>query len=167
MIGQRGALADWLRLQLYGVMWQATGIDQDYPGQYTPRQSDFDEDTRWKGFTAAQPFSAADLAFDVLRAGAARVGDIPMLFINEPMFISTGQNSDLRYNFFYPRWAYDRYREQLRQLAAANGWQYWDAWDLVPAEEFTDSPVHMTPVGTGQFAAALAAEIIGLADRNR
>ncbi len=40
-------------------------------------------------------------------------GDVPVLIINEPMFISDGQNSDLRYNSFYPRWAYDQFHRLL------------------------------------------------------
>ena len=33
IIGQRRALADWLRLQLYGFSWAATGIDQVIPAE--------------------------------------------------------------------------------------------------------------------------------------
>ncbi len=33
--GQRRAMADWLRLQVYGVLWAATGVDQYY-GEYEP-----------------------------------------------------------------------------------------------------------------------------------
>jgi hypothetical protein len=36
IVGARRALADLLRLQLYGVLWAATGIDQDIPETYTP-----------------------------------------------------------------------------------------------------------------------------------
>ena len=31
IFGRRRELADWARLQLYGIPWAATGIDQDYP----------------------------------------------------------------------------------------------------------------------------------------
>ncbi|MEI8132891.1 MAG: hypothetical protein WCG34_10690, partial [Leptolinea sp.] len=31
IFGRRRELADWVRLQLYGIPWAATGIDQDYP----------------------------------------------------------------------------------------------------------------------------------------
>jgi hypothetical protein len=51
----------------------------------------------------------------VLAATLERAGDVPVLLINEPMFISSGQNSDLRYNSFYPRWAYDQYRAMLAE----------------------------------------------------
>ncbi len=42
-------------------------------------------------------------------------GSIPVVIINEPMFISQGKNSDIRYNFYYPRWAYDDYREMMTE----------------------------------------------------
>ncbi len=106
IVGQRRNLADLLRLQLYGFSWAATGIDQYIPPEYTPRQSDFDEDTTWYDFTPDQPFTQTDLAFDVLSAGINRIGNVPLLLVNEPIFISSGQNSDLRYNAWYPRWAY-------------------------------------------------------------
>ena len=40
LFGRRRALADLLRLQLYGVPWAVTGIDQEYPDDYTPRAID-------------------------------------------------------------------------------------------------------------------------------
>ena len=79
IVGQRRALADWLRLQLYGFSWAATGIDQVIPATYTPRKSDFDTDLSWDTFQAsAAPatLTDADLAFDVLAAGIQRAGDI-------------------------------------------------------------------------------------------
>ena len=36
LIGARRPLADLLRLQLYGVLWAATGIDQDIPAKLHP-----------------------------------------------------------------------------------------------------------------------------------
>ena len=51
------------------------------------------------------------LAFDVLDAGMSITPN--MLLVNEPILISNGANSDIRYNFFYPRWAYDEYRSML------------------------------------------------------
>ncbi|MEW5831195.1 MAG: hypothetical protein AB1846_20065, partial [Chloroflexota bacterium] len=41
LIGQRRAVADLLRLQLYGVLWSATGVDQDIPVTYTPLTVDY------------------------------------------------------------------------------------------------------------------------------
>jgi hypothetical protein len=146
-VGQRRALADWLRLQIFGFSWAFTGIDQAIPDEYPLRASDFEEDLHWESYGEPVQLSADDLAFDVLAAGVARAGDIPVSLINEPIFISSGRNSDLRYNAFYPRWAYDVYRDLLKTQAEANGWRYLDLWDVIPPDEFTDTPVHLTPMG--------------------
>jgi lysophospholipase L1-like esterase len=75
------------------------------------------------------------------------------------MLISDGANSDVRYNFFYPRWAYDEYRSTLDELAAANNWNYIDLWDLVTANEFTNSAIHLTPAGESLLANEIAKSI--------
>ena len=63
----RRDLADLIRLQLYGVMWAATGIDQYIPATYEPLQRDFENDDSF--FNLKQPLSERDLALDVLAAG--------------------------------------------------------------------------------------------------
>ena len=162
IIGQRRALADWLRLQLYGFSWAATHIDQFIPPTIKWRQSDFDEDVSWQKFKQPTQLTDDDLAFDVLAAGMKLADDVPVLIINEPIFISRGKNSDLRYNSFYPRWAYDQYRELLNKKATANNWHYLDLWDSIAPEEFTDTPVHLTPHGTAQYARRVGTEIAHL-----
>ena len=149
IIGQRRVVADWLRLQLYGFSWAATGVDQAIPPEITLRQSDFEADVSWLDYAEPIPLNEEVLAFDVLSAGVMMAGAVPVILINEPIFVSGGENSDLRYNAWYPRWAYDAYREQLAQTAAEQGWEYLDLWDAVPPEEFTDSPVHLTAEGVG------------------
>jgi hypothetical protein len=113
-------------------------------------------------FHGLQPphLSEDDLALDVLAAGAQMVGDVPLLIVNEPMFVSQGENSDIRYNFFSPRWAYDDYRVMLAQQAEANGWRYLDLWDAVPNTEYTNSAIHLTPEGSAQLAALIGEAII-------
>ncbi|MCL4264328.1 MAG: hypothetical protein KJ069_13980 [Anaerolineae bacterium] len=150
LVGQRRTLADWLRLQQVGVAWAATAIDQAIPAEIPLRQSDFAEDESWQTFAEETTLTARDLTFDVLQAGLARAGDVPVLVINEPIFISKGENSDLRYNLWYPRWAYDQYRDLLAQ--EMGGRPYLDLWDAIPPDEFTDSPVHLTAAGTAVFA---------------
>lgn len=149
--GQRRALADLVRLQIYGIMWTTTGIDQYYPETYQLRQSNFSRDISWRQFEEPRALDSEVLAFEVIQAGIQRAGDIPFLVVNEPMFISVGRNSDLHYNAFYPRWAYDSYRENLAALALAEHWIYLDLWDHISPREFTDSPVHMTPTGMAAF----------------
>lgn len=164
LVGQRRALADWLRLQLYGVMWAATGIDQFYPPEYAPVTSDFEEDISWRAMTAPTDLTEDVLAFDLIRAGHQMAGGIPLLLVNEPIFISQGANSQLRYNLWYPRWAYDSYRQLYAALAQEHGWNYLDLWNMIDAAEFTDSPVHLTPEGSQQLAQRLADEILRVAN---
>jgi hypothetical protein len=146
LLGQRRPLADLVRLQLLGVPWSATGIDQIYPDDYTRAQVDFDEDVTYHG----QPGPALDdsrLLFSILETGLEAAGDIPVLLINEPILVSHGENSDLRYNFMYPRWAYDDWLGKITEAASLSDWNFINVWDLVSAEEFTNSAIHMTPVG--------------------
>lgn len=156
LVASRRDLADLLRLQAYSLAWAATGQDQRIPDEIPQRRNDLDPDTSWLDIPAERPLTNDDLAFDVLAAGVARAGDVPVVIINEPMFISDGANSDIRYNTFYPRWAYDAYRALLGEAAAANGWRYVDLWDAVSPQEFTDTPVHLTPAGTRRLAELLA-----------
>ena len=161
LVGGRRDLADLLRLQLYGVLWAATGIDQDYPAQYEPAAIDLEADNT---FHDLQPptLQASDLAFDELQAGVQRIGKTPLLIVNEPILISNGKNSDVRYDFFYPRWAYDQYRTLMADQAQAGGWNYVDLWDLLPMQEFTNSAVHYTPTGAQTLAAQLLPRITQL-----
>jgi hypothetical protein len=146
LIGQRRTLADLFRLQIYGVMWTATGIDQTYPSDYQHAQTDFDTDVT---FHTMQPpiLDSTQLAFDVLEAGLHLAGTVPLILVNEPMLISVGENSALRYNFLYPRWAYDQWREIMETHAEQNGWNYLDLWNIAPANQFTNSAIHLTPAG--------------------
>ena len=140
-VSQRRAVADLLRLQIYGALWASTGIDQVYPENYERAQIDLEPDEDFHEL----PSLHNALAFDVLDAGMS-VSPL-MLLVNEPMLISDGRNSDIRYNFFYPRWAYDDYRQMLADHAAAHNWRYLDLWDLIPSDQFTNSAIHMTPAG--------------------
>jgi hypothetical protein len=156
LIGQRRALADLFRLQMYGVLWSATGIDQTYPTDYTRAQTDFDNDV---SFHDLQPplLDGSQLAFSILEAGMQAAGKVPVLLINEPIMISQGENSNLRYNFFYPRWAYDQYRQMMIEKATEAHWQYLDLWSVVPADQFTNSAIHLTPAGEGLMTAQVEA----------
>jgi hypothetical protein len=151
ILGERRSLADILRLQLYGVLWSATGVDQYYPETYEPPQKDLAADETFHGLKPPQLYES-DLAFDVLKAGVQHMGAVPILIVNEPVYLSSGQNSNIRYNFFYPRWAYDQYRQLMTQASHANGWNYLDLWNIIPADEFTNSAIHLTPSGTETLA---------------
>jgi hypothetical protein len=66
-------------------------------------------------------------------------------------------NSGIRYNFFYPRWAYDQYRLLLADWCRAQNLAYYDFWDLIPAKEFSNSAIHRTPGGEARLAEELQA----------
>jgi hypothetical protein len=149
ILGQRRDIAEWLRLQLYGVMWAGTGIDHEIPENYTPRMEDLEDDPSFHGYEPGE-LSDTDLTYSILEAGIETAGTIPILLINEPIFISGGLNSDVRYNFYYPRWAYDQYRAELNELALEHGWWLIDLWDALPPDLFTDSAIHYTPEGVKQ-----------------
>jgi hypothetical protein len=158
-VGDRRAWADLIRLQVYGMMWAATGVDQFYPEKYERAQTDFDADESYHDFKPPN-LNAEGLALNALEAGFGAVGETPMLLVNEPMIIGSGMNSDIRYNFFYPRWAYDEYREMMFDLSERNGWMYVDLWNIVPVNEFTNSAIHLTPAGEKMLAESLAPYIL-------
>lgn len=158
-IGKRRELADLVRLQLFGVMWAATGIDQDYPETYPAAKRDFNSDeTRFHGLSG--PDLPEDfLGFSILEAGIAN-SDVPVLMVNEPILVSHGENSQLRYNFYYPRWAYDQYRQYLVMQSQQTGWPLLDVWNLVDESEFTNSAIHLTSEGTSILAREVGKAII-------
>ena len=159
IVGRRRDLADLIRLQAWGFAWAATGKDQDIPEDIPLRKSDLEADERWLDIAKPRPLEADDLSMDVLIAGIRRANTTPIVIINEPIFISEGLNSDIRYNSFYPRWAYDEYRELMKALAEGEGWNYLDLWDAIPPEEFTDTPVHLTSNGSRLFAELISAAV--------
>ena len=161
IVGQRREIADLLRLQLVGLSWAATGIDQYIPDQFELRTSDFDDDVSWEDWHEPTPLTSDDLALDILTAAVEQI-DVPILIVNEPVYISSGTNSDLRYNAFNPRWAYDQFRELLAQQAALHGWHYEDWWDRIELDEFTNTPLHLTPAGSRQLSEWLGNAIVAL-----
>jgi hypothetical protein len=161
LIGERRSLADLFRLQLYGVMWAATGIDQYYPTSYDPPQENLSSDNSFHNLLPPT-LSPADLSMDILFAGSQIADKVPVIFVNEPIYLSHGENSDIRYNFFYPRWAYDQYRQLFINLCKSRNWLCLDEWNLVPAGEFTNSAIHMTPAGTEMLAIEIEKVILSL-----
>ena len=159
LIGQRRALADLFRLQMYGLMWNATGIDQTYPADYQRAQTDFDSDTSYRDMHPPR-LDASRLEFGLIGAASRIAKNTPLIIINEPMLISAGKNSDLRYNFFYPRWAYDQWREIMSINANQGNWNYLDLWNIIPADEFTNSAIHLTPAGEAKLTGQVEPVIV-------
>ncbi len=101
LVGARRPLADLLRLQLYGVLWAATGIDQDIPESYTPLQKDQANDLSFHNL-APPHLTASDLAFDLLSAGVELARPAPLLLINEPMYRQPGAEQPGALQFLLP-----------------------------------------------------------------
>ncbi|MGD8814293.1 MAG: hypothetical protein PVI78_07425 [Anaerolineales bacterium] len=160
--GRRRDLADWVRLQLYGVVWAAAELDQDYPEDYPLRKSDLEADESFMQYLPPQDMDQI-LALDVLYAGLSVARDLPIIFVNQPIFISDGENSDIRYNFNYPRWVYDDYLIWFNQQCVESEWACVDVWDLVDPAEFTNTAFHMSPMGTAQLASQLGDAILEVA----
>jgi hypothetical protein len=152
LIGRRRELADLFRLQAYGVMWAATGLDQAYPVGFQHAQRDFEaNDTSFHEMKSGE-LDVKNLALDVLASGVKISSDVPVVMVNEPILISSGKNSDVRYNFYYPRWAYDQYRNIIANSSQQAGWTYMDLWNITPEEHFTNSAIHMDAPATKLFA---------------
>ena len=158
LAGERRSLADLIRLQLYGFLWAATGVDQSIPAEFDPPQEDLEADASFHGLLPPV-LKESDLAFDVLAAGLRMAGDYNLWIVNEPIYISQGLNGDIRYNFFYPRWAYDQYRVLLTDWCSSHKLHCLDFWDLIPPEEFSNSAIHRTPHGEKLLKEELLQEV--------
>jgi hypothetical protein len=159
IVGDRRTLADMIRHQVYGVLWAATGIDQDIPESYPPLAQDLSAEVEYYGMRPPA-IDPEDLALDVLHAGHSLAEPIPVILVNEPMYISQGENSDIRYNFYYPRWAFDEYRRILAEESMANGWHYLDLWDQIAPDRFTNTAIHLDAEGTAELASIIGPYIL-------
>ena len=160
IIGQRERLKNLILVQTYGAMWTATGIDNYYGlSQEHPLFSqDAEADQSYFDYRSPNdaPALVKSLMFDILRVGHEIAGDVPLIVVNEPIFIVSGRNSDLRYNDLYPRWAYDTYRQSLTQWMNAQGYTFYDYWNALPTSEFSDNIFHRDPRGESRFADLLS-----------
>jgi hypothetical protein len=166
---QRREIANWLRYQIAGFGWGATKIDHVIPKFVTPHVSNVSESTdpltvNMMSLRRANEIVPEDLSFDVMKAGIdwAKERGLPVLVVNEPIYRSA--TSQARWNMYYPKWAYDGYREALRVTAEAQGWPYVDKWDAVPPDQFTDTDFHMTATANCEYAASLSEPILQAAE---
>jgi len=161
IIGQRDTLARWWRHQVYGVAWALTGVDHRNPNFFAPVRQNLRGGSSMLNGQEETAWTQQDLSFDVLQAGAQITAEagIELLFINEPIYRSAGLNSELRYNFYYPRWAYDQYRDLMTMLVTQEQWNYLDLWDIMPPSDFTDSSLHLNANATCQLANQIGAEL--------
>lgn len=160
LIKRRRELADMVRLQFYGATWSATGIDQEYPLEYNPALRDFDvDDLAFYDFETGE-LDQKRLALDVIPKAIEFNQDIEFLVVNEPILISSGENSDVRYDYYYPRWAYDQYRGIMQRQMDESGIKYYDLWDIIPEKDFTNSAIHLNMHGENVLADSVMSIIL-------
>ncbi len=141
---QRRNIYDMLNLQLLGILWNATGIDQEYSETYNHAQRDFPEPLE-QYYAVNQDDNLKEfLALEIIKKGIEINNGIDFILINEPILISKGINSSVQYNYYYPRWAYDQYRSIMKDFTQKNDIKYYDLWKLIPESEFTNSAIHLS-----------------------
>jgi hypothetical protein len=99
--------------------------------------------------------------WDLLLVGQqmAQEAAVPLLIVNEPIYLAGGPNSDVNYNSDYERAVYDRFRSALTQFSRDHNLRYLDLWDRLPAEEFSNTALHYNLQGNIHIAEEIAAEL--------
>ena len=164
IIGKRVDLAWLLKLQVLGGVWTALGKDSgtNYvePGEVLfppePDINDLDADLSYREFDGPADELVPYLWSGYLDTAAEIAGETPILYVNQPMFIATGENSDLHYNEAYPRWAYDLYHDFIVNDMTAKDRPLLDIWDAIDASHFTGHTFHLSPDGE-----RIKAELLG------
>jgi hypothetical protein len=147
LVGQRSFLARWIKLQALGLVWLATGKDLfTAPASFQAPSADVQNDPTYRDLEPGSDLKAS-LLLEAFPAGKNIAGGIPIVLVNEPVFVATGAHSDIRYNDLYPRWAYDQYRENLAAQAQTISMSYLDMWNVIPPQYFTDTPLHLNAEG--------------------
>ena len=146
LMGQRSILARQIKLQMLGIIWTATGLDKNTSAKARLPDQNVDDNPRYHGMQPPADLTNT-LVFSALTAGQNMMKPVPVLIVNEPMFIADGANSVLRYNLPYPRWAYDQYRAAMASQAEKAQWHYLDLWNAVPNRYFSDAGLHLSAAG--------------------
>jgi len=144
LIGQRSSLARQIKLQMLGIIWTATGADTNTLSEEEDIP-DFSvgDNPRYQGMQPPDDIKDM-LLFSALTAGRDIADPVPLLIVNEPIFISNGA---VRYNIPYPRWAYDQYHEAMTSQIQNAQWNYLDLWNAIPPEYFADAGLHLSASG--------------------
>jgi hypothetical protein len=146
LMGQRSNLARQIKLQILGLIWTATKADTNTSSKNEVPDFNVGDDPRYHGMQPPDDITDG-LFFSALTAGAARGDPVPVLIVNEPIFVTKQASNLVRYNLTYPRWAYDQYRESIANQAQNAKWNYLDLWNAVPPEYFSDAGLHLSIAG--------------------
>ena len=143
LVGQRSNLARQIKLQMLGLIWSATGADTNTLSEKAVPDYGVSDTPKYQGMQPPDDIKDM-LLFKALTAGYRIADPVPVLIVNEPIFIS---NAAVRYNIPYPRWAYDQYREAMTRQAQNSQWNYLDLWDAIPSKYFSDAGLHLSVAG--------------------
>jgi hypothetical protein len=161
-VGQKSFLARWLKLQALGLLWYTAGDDFHLEhGASEIVSADVKKSPDYRDLPPGSDLKAS-LVLDALTAGHALAGEIPVLLVNEPIFVANGMHSDVRYNDLYPRWAYDQYRGLLADQSQKDSINYLDLWNAIPPEYFTDTPLHLSKDGERLLAEQLNPKLLSM-----
>lgn len=104
--------------------------------------------------------------WELLRAGRqmAREANVLLLIVNEPIYVGSGENSDINYNSFYERGLYDRFRTALAEFVAQHDLPYLDLWNMLPPEDFSNTSLHYNAEGNRRVAGEVMKGLQSLTD---
>jgi len=158
ILSQQRGLFHVLRYQLYSLVNLATGVDQ-IQTTYDNVPAELPSDLKFEGMNPPT-VTPQQISIDQVQDFYHLANNVPVILVNEPIMIAKdAPNSDIRYNYYYPRWVYDQYRQILGAAATQNGWNYLDLWNKFSSEYYTNTPLHLNPEGERQLAAILAPSI--------
>ena len=146
LIGQRSNLARQIKLQMLGIIWTATGADTNTSADEDLPDFSIGDNPRYQGMQPPDDIKDM-LLFSALTAGHGIADPVPVLIVNEPIFVTNNVEKMVRYNLTYPRWAYDQYREAMKSRAQNAQWNYLDLWKAIPPEYFSDAGLHLSAAG--------------------
>ena len=162
IFGQRKRLKNIILTQAFGVLWAATGVDNHESLQPESDLPSFDvnNDLHYEGRLPDESLDLFDsLMMNVLSTAFNVAEDVPLVLVNEPIYVVDSKNQLARYNEFYPRWAYDEYRQFMFEWLEKQDSKWLDYWNAIAPENFSDQTFHRNPSGEKRFAELLAPEI--------
>jgi hypothetical protein len=146
LVGQRSNLARQIKLQMLGIIWTATGADTNTSDDEDSPDFGIGDNPRYQGMQPPDDIKDM-LLFNALAAGHGIANPVPVLIVNEPIFVPKNANEMVRYNLTYPRWAYDQYRDAMASQAQNAQWKYLDLWNVISPEYFSDAGLHLSAAG--------------------
>ena len=140
----------WVKTLLYPFMMPELGItDVRVGSQPLPEEARF-----MLGHPGFEQMPNATWAWLDVGCRHALNNGTQLMLINRPIMV--GEGAEEVYNTLYGVALYDAYRDALITYAAEHGIAYSDLWDVIPPENYTDTPLHADAEGYGILAADVA-----------